>query len=349
LNKTLKSVIKFIVFAGIGLLLFYFLYKNQQTAYLEDCKLKGIPEADCSLVDKIIGDFKSVKVIWIIAILIAYMASNIMRALRWNQMFETMGHKPRVINSLGALMIGYFTNLAFPRIGEVIKTGIITKYEGIPFEKVIGTVVLDRILDVIGLLTVIGLALVLSFGTFKAYFAENFVAPSQGKLILLGAVLLIGLIGFLMVIRLLGRDDLSNPLLLKVKKLWEGFRDGILSLKDVKNIPLLIAYTVGIWVMYYLMTYLCFFAFAPTANLGMVAGLVVFVFGTLGMVFPSPGGMGSYHLLISQALVIYGVSGADAFSFSNIIFFAINIFGNVVFGLLFFILLPIVNRNKVSS
>lgn len=345
MNNTVKSAIKFIVFAGIGLLLFYFLYKNQQTAYLEDCKLKGIPEADCSLVDKIIGDFKSVKIIWIVAILIAYMVSNLMRALRWNQMFETMGHTPKVMNTLGALMIGYFTNLAFPRIGEVIKTGIVTKYEGIPFEKVIGTVVLDRILDIIGLLTVIGLALVLSFGTFKEYFAENFVAPSQGKLILLGIVLTIGLIGFIIVVRLLGRDDLSSPVLLKVKKLWEGFRDGIMSLKDVNNIPLLIAYTVGIWIMYYLMTYLCFFAFAPTANLSTVAGLVVFVFGTLGMVFPSPGGMGSYHLLISQALVIYGVSGADAFSFSNIIFFAINIFGNVIFGVLFFILLPLINRD----
>jgi len=345
LNSSLKSAIKFFVFVGIGLLLFYVLYNNQQAAYLEDCKIKGIPDANCSLVDKIIGDFKSVKVIWIVAILIAYMISNLMRALRWNQMFEPLGYKPRVINTLGALMIGYFTNLAFPRIGELIKTGTISKYEGIPFEKVIGTVVLDRILDIMGLLTCIGLAMVFSFGTFRDYFAENFVAPSQGKIIILGVIMFAGIVGLFMMTRLLRSDKLSNPLLLKVRKLFEGFKDGILSLKDVKNIPLLIAYTIVIWTMYYLMTYLCFFSFAPTANLGIVAGLVVFVFGTLGMVFPSPGGMGSYHLLISQALVIYGVTGADAFSFSNIIFFAINIFGNVFFGILFFILLPIINRD----
>lgn len=270
-----------------------------------------------------------------------------MRALRWNQMFEPMGYQPRVINTLGSLMIGYFTNLAFPRIGELIKTGTLSRYENIPFEKVIGTVVVDRILDIIGLLVVIGMALVLSFGTFKDYFAQNFVAPSQTTLVLLGVVVIGGLIGLFVLNRILQSGKFTNPLLLKIRNLWEGFKDGLTSLKKVKNIPLLIFYTVGIWVMYYLMTYLCFFAFAPTAHLGMVAGLVVFVFGTLGMVFPSPGGMGSYHLLISQALIIYGINGADAFSFSNIIFFAINVFGNILIGIFFFILLPIINRPRL--
>lgn len=270
-----------------------------------------------------------------------------MRALRWNQMFEPMGYQPRVINTLGSLMIGYLTNLAFPRIGELIKTGTLSRYENIPFEKVIGTVVVDRILDIIGLLVVIGMALVLSFGTFKDYFAQNFVAPSQTTLVLLGVVVIGGLIGLFVLNRILQSGKFTNPLLLKIRNLWEGFKDGLTSLKKVKNIPLLIFYTVGIWVMYYLMTYLCFFAFAPTAHLVMVAGLVVFVFGTLGMVFPSPGGMGSYHLLISQALIIYGINGADAFSFSNIIFFAINVFGNILIGIFFFILLPIINRPRL--
>ena len=242
-------------------------------------------------------------------------------------------------------MIGYFTNLAIPRIGELIKTGMLSRYENIPFEKVIGTVVLDRILDVIGLLVVIGLALLMSFGTFRDYYIEN--KPSQTTLILLGLAAVVGLIGFVVLNKILQGNDFSNPLILKVKNLWEGFKDGLTSLGKVKNPPLLVFYTVGIWVMYYLMTYLCFFAFAPTAHLGMVAGLVVFVFGTLGMVFPSPGGVGSYQFLITQALIIYGINGADAFSFSNIIFFAINVFGNIIIGIFFFILLPIINRPRL--
>ena len=94
------------------------------------------------------------------------------------------------------------------------------------------------------------------------------------------------------------------------------------------------------------MTYVAFFAFAPTANLSAVAGLVVFVFGTLGVVFPSPGGMGSYHFLIGEGLALYGVNAADGFSFANIVFFSVQIFCNVLFGLVAFIYLPLYNKNK---
>jgi len=263
-------------------------------------------------------------------------------------MLESVGYKPRTINSLGALMIGYFTNMAFPRVGELIKTGALSKYENIPFETTIGTVVLDRILDVLCLLIVIGLSLILSYDTFRDYFADNFVSPSTGTIIVLAVLGILGIIGFFLLLKVMNSPNLKNPVLLKVQKLWKGFFEGITSLRKVNNPLLLIGYTVGIWVCYYLMTYLCFFAFHPVSHLGVVAGLVVFIFGTLGMVFPSPGGMGSYHLLITQSLIIYGISSADAFSFSNIIFFTINIFGNIIFGILFLIILPLYNKNQAS-
>ncbi len=344
MKVSIKSVLKFIIFVGIGLIIFYVLFKNFEGSYLEECAKKGIPESECSLIDKIWQDFKSVKVIWLLVIIVLYMLSNVFRALRWNQMLEPLGYKPKVFNSIGALMIGYFTNMAFPRIGELIKTGTLSKYEDIPFEKVAGTVVVDRILDVIALLFVIGLSLLLSFGTFRDYFRENFVAPSNEKLYLLGGIALVGLIGIFILNLILQKKNFDNPVLKKFQTLWTGFKDGFGSLRKVKSLPLLVLYTVGIWLMYYLMTYLCFFSFEPVAHLGPVAGLIVFVFGTLGMVFPSPGGMGSYHLLISQGLIIYGINGADAFSFSNIVFFTINIFGNIIFGLFFFIALPFFNR-----
>ena len=97
--------------------------------------------------------------------------------------------------------------------------------------------------------------------------------------------------------------------------------------------------------MYYLMTFLCFRAFDPTAHLGPLAGLLVFVFGSLGMIIPTPGGMGSYHALVIAALVLLGINQNDAFSFAMIIFFTINIFGNILFGIIALILLPNQNRN----
>jgi len=105
-------------------------------------------------------------------------------------------------------------------------------------------------------------------------------------------------------------------------------------------------HSILIWFCYFAMTYVIFFAFKPTEHLGPVAGLVVFVFGTLGIVFPSPGGMGSYHFLVEEGLTLYGVGEADAFSFANIMFFSVQLFCNVLFGILALIILPIYNKTE---
>jgi len=131
----------------------------------------------------------------------------------------------------------------------------------------------------------------------------------------------------------------------KIITLFKGFADGVQSVRSVSSIPLFLFYTVGIWILYYFMMYLAFFTFAPTANLGPVAGLVVFVFGSLGILIPTPGGMGSYHYLVGEALAMYGISGADAFSFANIVFFSIQLFVNIFFGIISLVLLPAINKD----
>ena len=346
MNKTTKSIIQFVIFLFLGLLILYLSYRNFSNDYLEDCALKGIPESECSLLDKLIEDFKTANYFWIFVIIGLFMVSNVFRALRWKQLLEPLGYKPQFVNLLGATMVGYLANLGLPRMGEIIKPGILTKYEKIPIEKGIGTIVIDRILDVLSLLVVIAIAFFLSFSTFQAYFEENFSVERAQSLQILGVLAVLGIIGIFILNRIISNRNLKHPVLKKIKELWTGFYAGLLSVRNVKNKPLLILYSIGIWLMYYLMTYLCFSAYAPTAHLGMVAGLVVFVFGTLGIVFPSPGGMGSYHVLVTQALIIFGLNEVEAFSFSNIIFFAIQIFGNIVFGLIFLILLPIFNKNE---
>jgi uncharacterized protein (TIRG00374 family) len=135
----------------------------------------------------------------------------------------------------------------------------------------------------------------------------------------------------------------------KIYKIVSGFSDGIKSIKDVENVTVFIFHSVIIWTMYYVMTYLCFLAFAPTSDLGLVAGLTVFVFGSLGIVFPSPGGMGSYHYLVGEALGFYNIGGADAFSFAMIVFISINLFCNIFFGLIFIILLPIIHKKNTLN
>ena len=320
------------------------MYNIQSEAYIEECLLKNIPKEDCSLLDKLIFDFKHVKLSWIIVVCSLFMLSNILRALRWNQLLRPLGYNPRILNSLGAVVLAYFANLGIPRIGEFVRAGTIAKYEKIPIEKAMGTIVVGRILDFVSLFIVMAIAFLFSFKTFIKYFKENFTY--NPKIIALVAIIsfLLLLFGVILFNKVINSVNSPNKFIVKTKSLWKGFKEGIRSIKLVDNIPLLIAYSAGIWLLYYLMIYLCFFSYSPTSHLGPIAGLVAFVFGSLGIVFPSPGGMGSYQFMVSQALAIYGINSVDAFTFSNIVFFAIQIFGNIFFGILFLLILPFYNK-----
>ena len=215
-----------------------------------------------------------------------------------------------------------------------------------------GTIVTDRIIDVLSLMIAIGLAFILSFGKMNNYFKENMDLNNTLEQILsfpaLAIVPVIGLSTIYLTYR--NWDKLLDTMLgQKIYKIVSGFSDGIKSIKDVENVTVFIFHSVIIWTMYYVMTYLCFLAFAPTSDLGLVAGLTVFVFGSLGIVFPSPGGMGSYHYLVGEALGFYNIGGADAFSFAMIVFISINLFCNIFFGLIFIILLPIIHKKNTLN
>lgn len=346
MNPKLKSLVQFVVFLSIGALILYLLYTNLNGAYQEECKFKNIPSSECSLMDRIIKDFRSVNLFWILVVCVLFMVSNVMRAVRWQQLLGPLGYKPSMTNALGTVMVAYLSNLALPRIGEVVRAGSLSKYENIPVSKVFGTVVVDRIIDFLSLFIVIGIALLLSFNTFQQYFEDNFQMPASSFFMIIGVLAVVGLAGLFVLNKILSAENVKNPIFIKIQQVWKGFKDGFQSISKVENKALLIANSVGIWLMYYLMTYLCFFAFAPTSHLGPVAGLVTFVFGTLGIVLPSPGGMGSYQWLVSQALIIYGIDKFDAFSFSNIMFFTIQIFCNILFGMFFLIYLPYYNQKK---
>ena len=311
--------------------------------------LEGTDLDNCSLWDKMVTDLSSANFGWIAIVVLCFMISNLSRALRWNMLLKPFGVDVKLHNSFGAIMIAYFANLTIPRSGEIIRSVMISRYEDIEVEKAMGTIVTDRIIDVLSLLLVIGLAFFMSFGKMSSYFKENMdLDNTLGRIIsfpVLGTLAIVGL-GTLYLIYRNWDKLLATKLGQKIYKIVSGFAEGIKSIKDVENVAIFIFHSVIIWLMYYVMTYLCFLAFAPTAHLGLVAGLTVFVFGSLGIVFPSPGGMGSYHYLVGEALGFYNISGADAFSFAMIVFISINLFCNIFFGLIFVILLPILNKEK---
>jgi hypothetical protein len=342
MKQTIISFLKFLVFLSVGSVILYFVFKSQNAAYIEDCALKGIPEAECSLMDKLITDFKSASPFWILMVILAFMVSNLSRALRWQMLVRPLGFEPKLSNAFWTVMLGYFVNLGIPRSGEFVRAGTFAKYEGIGAEKVMGTIVVDRIMDVICLAALMLLTVFLAYDMIWGYLQENIKADTLLKLMWFG--LGAGVIGLGLFFAFRKRLE-ALTIYQKIKSILLGFLDGLQTVSKLKKPFLFLFHTVFIWAMYYIMTLFAMKSFAPTADLPLIAGLVVFVFGALGIVIPSPGGMGTYHALVIAALTLYGVNGDDGFSLANIAFFSINIFCNILFGILALILLPILNRD----
>ncbi len=342
LPKRVREFIQFILFTGIGVLILFLVYRSQNAAYIADCTLRGIPEADCSLLDKLKSDFASVNYWWVLSIVIAFLLSNVIRAHRWLLLIKTLGVRGRMSNAFFTIMVGYFANMGLPRVGEVVRAGLFSRYESISPEKVMGTIVVDRILDLLSLLFAILLALMLQGSVLFAFFKGKIGHSvfGQGWLYLVILIVVLGLIGIYRFRRVIKRWRLYR----KIHHLVEGFRDGLRSLRRVEKPWILLLDTVLIWLMYYLMMFLCFKSFPPTTHLGAMAGLMTFVFGGLGIVFPSPGGMGTFHAMVITALAIYGINGDDAFSFANIQYFSVQLFGCVLLGITGLIVLPIINK-----
>lgn len=341
--------LKVIAFFGVGFVILYLVFANQQEAYYNECALKGISKENCSLLDKVLSDFSDAN-FWILGLsIIMFMLSNVIRALRWHLLLQPLGYKPRLVNSLGATMIGYLLNLSIPRAGEIAKPATLSRNENIPLDITIGTIVTDRIMDVICLGIVFLLTIILAYDKIIDYLEENLSISEKFKFLSESPIHLtsITLLGAAVTYLIYKKwDEISQISLVgKIKDFVLGVWKGALSVTKMKNKGLFILYSILIWVLYYLMTYVVFFAITPTSHLSAVTGLVVFLFGSLGIVIPSPGGMGSYHFLVGEALMLHGIDGTDAFSFANIAFFTIQL-GNIVFGGLALVFLPFFNKKK---
>lgn len=345
MKKTLINILKFLVFLGIGVGILYLVYQSQNAAYQEECALKGIAAEDCSLLQKVVSDFRNANYFWVFMVLVAFTVSNVSRAIRWRMLIYPMGYRPRFINAFLTTVLGYFANLGLPRMGEVVRGATLAQYERIPVEKVMGTIVVDRVVDVMSILLVTGLAILLEFDTIWQFINDE---ADLGKLANLGNLMLFAAVAGLAVLGLLYvfRKPLSKTRVYeKIKNLVLGFWEGIQTIRRLDRPWLFLMHSVNVWLMYYTMTYVCFFAFEPTSGLSPVAGLIVFVFGGWGVVIPSPGGMGTYHFLAQTALAMYGISGDDGFSWANISFFSIQLGCNVLGGILALLFLPLINRH----
>lgn len=279
--------------------------------------------------------FKNANYWWISLGLFFGILSHLSRAYRWKFMLEPMGYTPRFINSALAVLIGYFVNLAIPRAGEVSRASVMANYENIPFEKGFGTIVAERIADLIMMFLIIGVTLLIQFDFILQLVKEKL---DPVKIIIGLAVCLIGGFFFYKYVR-----KSTKGLGLKIKKFIKSLVEGVTSIFRMKNKWPFIFHTVFIWAMYVLM----FWATIPAIDgLQVPFGgiLVGFIAGGFSIAATN-GGIGLYPLAVAGAFTLFGVPEEPSTAFGSVMWAAQTAMV-ILFGGLSFLLLPICNKAK---
>lgn len=334
MNKRTKSIIQFIILLSIGILLVWLSFRSVWTEK-----------------EKILDSFKTANYFWVsISILIAFL-SHYLRAFRWNYLLKPAGYSVKPTNALGAVIVGYFANYGLPRMGEITRCTLVTKYDDVPFEVALGTVITERIVDLLLLIVIFFITLFAQFSQLKDLTATYIYNPMMlkfkgvtehpAKFIILISILIIVSIGLFLV-----RKKITGLLKGKLGNIIKGFGKGLSSVKDIDKKFQFMMLSLGIWACYFYSLYACFFAFTGTSHLGQSECLVLLLFGTFGVVF-SPGGLGAYPAIITALLTYYGVEQIAAFSFPWMAWTSQFILV-VVLGLLSLILLPVINKSKAN-
>ena len=288
-------------------------------------------------INVLIGYFKEANYEWIFLGLFFGILSHLSRAYRWKFMLDPLGFKPRFTNSVLAVLIGYFVNLAIPRAGEVSRATVMANYENIPFEKAFGTIVAERVADLIILLLIIGVAFFFQTELISSFiFKENESSSIYYKIFVFVVLPLVGLFTY----RLLKKS--KNPFIKSIITFVNGLIDGAKSIFTMKKKWKFIFHTIFIWGMYVLMFYVVTFALPETTNLPFAAIIVGFVVGGLSMALTN-GGLGTYPLLVAGALVLYKIEHNPALAFGWIMWTAQTLMV-ILFGSLSLILIPIYNK-----
>lgn len=271
--------------------------------------------------------------------------SHVFRGWRWRQTLEPLGAYPKRSDCVDAIFISYATNLILPRVGEVSRCGVLAKYDDVSFSKSLGTVVTERLVDTLCILLITGLTFLAQMPVFLRFFQETGTKiPSLMHLLTSPwfYVSLFCVIGVLVLMYYLMR---MLSFFEKVKGVVLNVCEGVMSLRNVKNIPLFILYTLLIWGCYFYHFYLTFYSFSFAEHLGFQAAMVMFVGGTFAVIVPTPNGAGPWHFAVITMMMLYGVNATDAGAFALIVH-GIQTLLVVLLGIYGGLHVSLVNRTK---
>lgn len=296
--------------------------------------------------DELKEGFEDMNWMWMLLSFPFGISAQVFRGWRWKQTLEPLGEHPSTSNCINSVLVSYAASLAIPRIGEVSRCGLLKKYDGVSFTKAIGTVLTERVIDSIVVLLVTAVTLLIQLPVFISFFNTTGTSFSGflGRFTVTGywvtAICLLALFGF--AAWLLHRLQLIS----KVKEIFGKMMEGVTSIKKVRNVPLFIFFTLGIWVSYFLHFYLTFYCFEYTSNLGMMVALVIFVVGSIAVVVPTPNGAGPWHFAVKTMLMLYGIEAASGAMFALIVH-TIQTLLVVVLGIYGMLALNLTNKPKL--
>jgi glycosyltransferase 2 family protein len=301
--RKITNVLKYLLLLGLSVFMMWY-------------ALRGI---SFGLVMEQLGE---ANYLWLALGLLLAVGSYLSRAYRWRMQFYPLGHQISLKSATTALMIGYLANLVLPRMGEVMRCSILRRNEGIPLEASFGTVITERIIDLMLLLSLIGLTLVIEFerlsGFFWGLFSERYTAVTahMDQVYIAGAILLVlVLAGVFLLIRYLHKLR-EYALFNRITGVLRGLAAGVMSIQNIENKGAFLLHTGLIWGGYFLTTYLFLFTLPATATLGPAAALAIVAIGGLGMAAPVQGGIGVFHLLVSSSLLLYGLTKESGMAYA---------------------------------
>jgi len=332
MRKRLFFILQYIIFLGLGIFLVWWsIHKLSDHDYLE-----------------FIGSLKNANYYLLIPVFLILTISHLSRALRWKILMASMGYKPKLSNTFCAVMIGYLANLAFPRLGELLKCTILAKYEKVPPDKLVGTILIERAVDLLSFFIIILISLLSQAKIVGNYaqvaFDKYFLSENTGMAIIKISVIVFSVAAAFFLLKYIFRKYLHIKFIQKIRGIFNGIVEGLLSVKKMKNKWLFIFHSVFIWCCYLAGTYLGFHAIKETAALPVLAAFPVLAFGTLAMII-TPGGIGLYPVFLMEAMILYDIP--ESYGTANgWLQWSAQFFLILIVGFVCLLILPYLNKSK---
>ena len=305
MNPKLVKALQFVFFLFIGLVLLYFAFR-------------GIN------LNELVQEIKQANYYWVSLSLFFAMLALLFRALRWRLLIEPLDERPKITRIFHAINIGYLANFVFPRIGEITRCGILNRTDRIPVGSLFGTVIVERVFDLLMTALMLCLILLLRFSEVGDFISENIMQSLMNKMPgmmnvgwIIAAMAIAGL-AFFAFYRIF-RVQLSKiSILRKIKDLMRGVVKGIQSAYRIRNFGLFVALNFLVFGAYFMQTYVMFFALKSTSSLGLTDGLFILVLSAISFIIPVQGGIGAYHWIISMGLTVFGLTREEGMVYATI-------------------------------